>query len=95
MKLDTRVELEVINDLSGSQIDFNGIVHLDFGVWVADRSAIVSHDVGDLVGTHALSLHSHQLGLGLLGLDRLENETSCNISQQSEALSGLLNRHDV
>ena len=46
----TGVKLYELCDLAGLQVDADGVVHLDEGVWVADGAGIMGHQVGDSLG---------------------------------------------
>lgn len=74
------IELDMVNNLSSSQIQFQGVVHLDGWVRVSDSSSIMCNDVWDLVRSDALGLNSDQLVSSFFWLDVLENESSCSVS---------------
>lgn len=59
----TSIELDEICNLAGVQVDTDGIVDLDEGVWVADGAGVVGHQVGDSLGTNDDLLHLAQLVL--------------------------------
>ena len=49
---------DVLSNLTSLQIQFDGVVNLNFGVGVPDGSSIMSDDVGDLVGSNFLGFNS-------------------------------------
>jgi len=85
----------VINNLSGVEIDFKCIVHFDLRVWVPDGTSIVCDNVRNLIWANTLCLDANKLVFSFFGLDALEYETSSSISKETEALSCLLDCHDV
>lgn len=57
----TGVKLDEVCDLAGVQVDANGVVDLDEGVWVADGASVVCHQVRDSLSAHEQLLHLTQL----------------------------------
>jgi hypothetical protein len=57
------LELDKINHLSSFDVDLDGIVDSDRGVRVADRPAIVGHNVRNLFRSHSERLDTCQLVL--------------------------------
>ncbi len=53
----TRTKVADINNFSGFEIIFDGVVDLDIGVGVADSPGIMGRDIGDHVGAKSLLLH--------------------------------------
>lgn len=84
-------QLDEIDDLSGFQIDFEGVIDMDVWVWESDGSAVAGDDVWDVVGSHFLLGAFHQLEFGLLCLDALEDESAWHVVEYSEVLLGLVN----
>ena len=68
--LRTGVKLDELGDLAGLQVDADGVVHLDEGVWVADGAGIMGHQVGDSLGAD-----DDLLDLAQLVLQRKRRET--------------------
>ena len=62
---------------------------------VADGSAVVGHDIGDLVFADNLSLDLAQLEGGFLGVDADGLESSLDVVKDSEVLTSLGERDDV
>ena len=46
-----RVELDVIHDLSSADVHLDGVVHLDQGIRVADRTAVVGRQERNSLGS--------------------------------------------
>lgn len=89
----------MLSDLTGLEIEFDGVVNLNFGVGVPDGPSIMSDDVGDLVGSNFLGSNSEEFVLtnkdygsylGFLGLDGEQYKSSSHIPQQSVMLSSFL-----
>ena len=59
----TRVELDVVLDLGCSNVELDGIIDLDEGIWVTDGAAIVGYNVGYSLGGNAHLAHFAQLVL--------------------------------
>ena len=60
----TCVKLDEVCDLACLQINLDGVVHLDEGIWIADSPGIVGDEVGDPFGAHKDLPHLAQLVLG-------------------------------
>ena len=54
---------DVIGNLTSLQIQFDGVVNLNFRVGVPDGSSIMSDDVGDLIGSNFLGFNSEEFEL--------------------------------
>ena len=80
----TSVELEVVLDLGGGQVELDRVADLDLGVRVADRAAVVGQQVRDAFGTHAQLLHAAQLVL-----DRREGK-AIRRSQEAAGMNHVL-----
>jgi len=90
------LELGKVGDLSGLDVDFDGIVDLDEGVRVSDGSSIVETNGGDSLVSKIDSLNLAELELGLLGGDLLDGESSLHVIQQSEvSISNFVDGDDV
>lgn len=91
----TVLELEAGIDVTGGEVELDGVVDADLGVRVTDGSTVVGDNVGDGVLTDALllDLAEFELRLGLRDLDSLES--SLNVVEDSEGLSGLGDGNDV
>lgn len=59
----TRIELDVVGDLGGLQVDADRVVDLDEGVRVADGAGVVGDQVGDAFGANDDLPHLAQLVL--------------------------------
>lgn len=63
MRKPTSIKLDEICDLAGFQVDANGIIDLNEGVWVADGAGVVGHQVWDSFGANNNLLDFAQLVL--------------------------------
>jgi len=79
----------------GLQIELHGVVDLDVGVRETNGSAVVGHDVGNLVLADALLGHLAQLELSLLVINSVGLEAALDIVEQAEVLAGLPDGYDV
>lgn len=91
----TVVELKDGLNITGGEVQLEGVVLLDVWVWVADGAAIVGHDVWDLVLTQDLADDLAELPLGLVGVDGHSLETALDVVKHAEVLAGLINGHDI
>jgi hypothetical protein len=60
-----------------------------------DGSAVVGNNVGDLVGTKALSLDSAELETGLFGIDSDGLEAALDVVEHTEELTGLVDADNI
>lgn len=63
MKKPTSIKLDEICDLAGLQVDANGIIDFNEGVWVADGAGVMGHQVRDSFGANNDLLDFAQLVL--------------------------------
>lgn len=61
--LHTRLKLDEVHDLGGSNVQLNRVIDFDEGVGVADGAAVVRHQVGHVLGARRHALHLAQLVL--------------------------------
>lgn len=71
------------------------VVDLDVGVGEADGSAVVGHNVGDLVLADGLLGDLAELEAGLGGVDGVGLEAALDVVENAEVLAGLGDGHDV
>jgi len=91
----TGVELDPVGDLAAADVELDGVADLAVWVRVADGSAVVCHQVWDvLLGVEDL-LHSAELVAGLLGRDSVHDESALGVVDETEVLVGLVQRDDV
>ena len=91
----SNIELNDIQNLTGGDINLNGVVNLDLWVRELESSSIVSDGVRDLVVTHEGLGDLAKLERGLLLLDLVNGETSLGCPQKSEVLVGLINVDNI
>lgn len=89
------VELDGIEDLAGGDVDLDGVVHLDDGVGVPDGSAVTGVQIWDTIGASLGLPDLAQLVHGLLGGDSVNGESSLDIIDDTEVLSGLLDLDNI
>jgi len=89
------LELAVIEDLSGGDLDADGVVGLDSRIREADGAGVVGDDVVDTLGALDDVLDTAQLVGGLLLGDLVDDEATLSIVQQAEVLLGLLQRDNI
>lgn len=84
----TNVELDVVSDLTGSQVDLDGVIDLDVWVWVSDSSTIVSDNVWNTLLTQLDLLDLTQLVGSFLVSDTVDSESTLDVVDQSEVFVG-------
>jgi hypothetical protein len=89
------VEADDVNDLSGLEVDLDGVVDTDDGVGVTDGAGVVGDEVGDSLLSELDTLDLAKLVGGLGVGDAVDGETSLGVVDETEVLSGLLDRDDV
>lgn len=89
------LELDVIENLALVNIVSDGVVHLDQGVGIADGSAIVRHEEWNAPRASLNTLDAAQLVLGLLLADLVKNKATLHVVEQTEEVTGLLDRDDI
>ena len=89
------VELDGIEDLASGDVDLDGVVHLDDGVGVPDGSAVTGVQIWDTIGASLGLPDLAQLVHGLLGGDSVNGESSLDIIDDTEVLSGLLDLDNI
>ena len=73
------VKLDKVDDLVLIKVELDGIVHSDSGVWVPDRSAVVSDDVGDTFGTYSNLTDFAKFVCSFFGGDAVDSEATFDI----------------
>lgn len=84
----TNVELDVVSDLTGSQVDLDGVIDLDVWVWVSDSSTIVSDNVWNTLLTQLDLLDLTQLVGSFFVSDTVDSESTLDVVDQSEVFVG-------
>lgn len=72
-----------------------GVVDLDVGVGETDGSAVVGHNVGDLVLAEGLLGDLAELEACLVDIDGVGLEATFDVVENAEVLTGLGDGHDV
>jgi len=91
----TGIELDPVGDLVGGEVELDGVADLAVWVWVSDGSAVVCHQVWDVVLLAEELLHSAELVAGLLGGDSVDDESALGVIDESEVLVGLLEGDNI
>lgn len=86
---------EPFQDLVVLKVESDSISLVDLGVGEPDGSAVVGHDVGNLVGTNSFSLDLQELGFSLSFLDLGKGESALDVVEKSVVLVGLGDGDDV
>mmetsp|Transcript_272 Transcript_272/g.772 ORF Transcript_272/g.772 Transcript_272/m.772 type:complete len:294 (+) Transcript_272:114-995(+) len=84
-----------VRHFSRSDVDLDRVVHLHIRIRIAEGASIVGDGHGNLLGTHVHLLNTAQLVLGLLTAEALEGETSLGVEQEAEAVTSLLELHNI
>ena len=83
-----KIELDEIADLSGLKIEHHRVIHLDFGIWVADSAAIVGGDIRDTALAELHALYLAELVRSLLFANAVDDEATLGVIEQAEVLIG-------
>ena len=75
--------------------DLDGIILLDVGMREADGSAIMSHDVGNLVLAEGLALNLTKFEACFFGINTNRHEAALDVIEQTEVLASLDNVNDI
>jgi len=89
------IKLDKVCNLSGGQVDLDGIIDLDQRVGVSNRSRIMRNQEWDSALAQLYSLDLSKLVLGLLCRDAMNCEATLGVVDKAEVLAGLLNRDHV
>ena len=87
--------LEPGGNLSLLKVILEGVSLFDFGVGESDGSAVVGHNVWDLVASNGFGLHLQKLVFGFVLLDGHKGESSLDIVKHSVVLVGLDNGKNI
>jgi hypothetical protein len=82
-------------DLLGGEVQLHGVSLLDVGMGVSDGSAIVGHDVRNLVLADSLLDDLAELEAGFFGVNSVWLESTLGVEKDSEVLVGLLDGDDI
>lgn len=89
------LELEERLDLSGSNVDLDGVVDLDLGVGVTNCATIVCDKVGNGLLAELDAANLAEFVLSLLVGDAVDGETALGVVNKTEVLSSLGQRNNV
>lgn len=89
------VEADEVGDLSGLNVDLDGVVDLDGGIGVTDGAGIVGDEVWNTLGAELDTLDLAELVAGLGLRDAVDGEASLGVVDEAEVLAGLLDGDDV
>jgi len=84
----TVIELNSGLDLVGLKVELDGVVLLDVGVGETDGTAVVGHNVWDLVLAEDLLGNLKELELGLSGVNGVGDEATLGVVEHAEVLGG-------
>jgi hypothetical protein len=89
------LKLDVVDNLVVDQVELDGVVGLDDGVRVSDRSTVVGDEVGDTLLAELVGLDLQELVGSLFRGDSVDGESALDVVQQSEVFTGSLDGDDV
>jgi len=88
-------ELDNGLDVTGGEVNLDGVVDGDIRMRISHGSTVVGRDVRDLILVDGLSDNLAKLELGLSRVDRVSLEATLGIEEDSEVLVSLLDGDDV
>lgn len=91
----TVIELDNTVNFTVLEVELDGVVLLDVGVGETDGSTVVGDNVWDLVLTNALTLDLAKLEASFLGLNSVGLETSLDVVEHTEVLTGLVDGNNI
>lgn len=92
----TNVELNVTDDLTGFEVNLDGIGSLNFGHGVTDGTTIVGREVRDTTLTSGDLGDLAKLDLSFFNVFELvEEETALRVEEETEAFASLRDRDDI
>jgi len=92
----SNVVFDKVEDLSGLEIDLDGIINLDKRIRVSDGSSIMEIDVGNTIVSNLGGFDLAKLVFGLLGRDLLNDKSSLNVEQKSVvSVSDLIDGNNI
>lgn len=78
------VEPDEIGDLVLLDVELDGVIDLDGGVRVANRSPVVRDDVWNALGSQGHFSDLQKLVTGFLGRDAMDGKATLNVVKKSE-----------
>lgn len=91
----SRLELDVVDNLVVNQVKLDGVVGLDNGVRVSDRSTVVGDEVRHTLLTELVRLDFEELVSSFFRGDSVDGESTLDVVQQSEVFTGSLDGDNV
>ena len=91
----SRGELDVIDDLSGGQVDLDGVLLTNIGVGVTESATVVSGEEGDGLVSELSLANLAELELGFLRGDAVRDKAALDVIEETEMLVGLLDGDDI
>jgi len=89
------LELDEVFNLSGLDVQSDGIVSLGLWVWESNSSSIMSGDVVDTLSSLLNVLDAAELVRSFLLGDLVDDESTLGVVQHTEVLLGLVERDDI
>jgi len=91
----SRIELDVLLNLSGHQIELDRVSSLDVGIGIANGSSVVSDGIRNALLSDCHFFDFQKLELALFGCDSVNCESSLGVIQQSVRLLCFFDRHHI
>lgn len=91
----TGIELNVIGDLGGCNVQLDGIVGLNDRIRITDCATVVRNQEWDFLRSQNGLADLAQLVLGLLDGNPMNGETSLYVVDQTELFAGLFNGDNI
>jgi len=89
------LELDVIGDLAGGDINLDAVLGLDQGVRISDGTAVGGGEIGNPFGSDRDLLDNAELVSGFFRRDAMHLVSSFDVVDEPEVLSALLHGDDV
>ena len=91
----TGIKLDKADDLALVDVEFDRVVDLDGRVGIADRAAVVGHDVGYAARPDGQLFYLAEFVGCLFGRDAVDCKAALDVVQEAEVLARLFNRDHV
>jgi len=91
----SRFELDEVLDLAGGNVQLDCVINLHQWIRVTDGAPIMGGDERNTFGSDLDALDFAQFVLGFLSGNSVDGESSLDIIDQSEELSGLVDGDDI
>jgi len=89
------VEFHKVGDFALLKIEFHGVVDFDERIGVANGTTVVGDDMRDTATTNGYATDLQELVGGFFGGDTVDGETTLDIVQETEVLSGLFDGDNI